>query len=217
MSALVMAFCGEGSTDYRFLTRIIERTAGALRPNVEIYPMTPIAKADLEADSEEEIILKAAGEAQGMHLLVYHLDADGPAERVPESRANRFEPGLQLIKAAGDMVCPDVVPVIPVHTLEAWLLADPEALAKAVGTPVKPDELGLPSHPHQVEAVPKPKAALQQALDKACASRSNRRHAGSDRYFATLAETISLERLDKVPAYAQFKRELAEALQRLRM
>lgn len=217
MSVLVMAFYGEGNTDYRFLTRIIERTANRLRPSLEVYTMHAIAKADVAADSEAEIILKAAAQAQGMHLLIYHLDADGPAERIAQTRANRFEPGLLRIQAAGETVCQDVLPVIPVHTLEAWLLVDPEALAAATGTRVDANQLGLPAHPHQVESEPNPKAVLQGALDVACAGRSNRRHAVSGQYFATLGETISLERLDKVPAYANFKHELDAVLHVLHM
>lgn len=210
-----MAFYGEGRTDYRFLTRIIERTANRLRPHVEVSEMHPITKAEVEADSEPEVILKAAEAANGMHLLVYHLDADGPAERVAETRANRFDPGLQRVNAAGATACPDVIPVIPVHTLEAWLLADPEALAKAVGTGIGHDKLGLPDHPHQVEADPKPKETLQRAVDLACTGRSNRRSAQSSHYYARLGETISLDRLDKVPAYAEFKRALDEVLKTL--
>ena len=64
------------------------------------------------------------------------------------TRQHRAEPRLARIREAGETVYPDVVPVIPVRMLEAWMLADPEALAKAPGTGGAPRDLGLPDQPY---------------------------------------------------------------------
>lgn len=110
-----------------------------------------------------------------------------------------------------------MVSVIPVRMVEAWMLADPQALAIALGTGVEPKKLGLPDQPQRVESIRDPKATLEAVIAKTCQGRSNQRHVSPGAYYAVLGETISLERLDRVPAYAAFRQELEGTLSRLHM
>ncbi|NJN67975.1 MAG: DUF4276 family protein [Chloroflexaceae bacterium] len=124
--------------------------------------------------------------------------------------AERVHPGMRLVQQAG--INHHLIPLIPVQTTEAWLLADPEALRQVIGTNLTADELCLPVRSHQVESDPNPKQTLAQVVQRATAPRGRRRTLRVSDIFAPMAYTISLERLRGVPAYQRFVDEVAGAL-----
>ncbi len=216
MKQLVLALYAEGRTDERFLPVIIQRTADrllrrqALAP-VEVMEITSL-KADRAASNHAESILSVARQASGFHVLIVHADADAPTSE--NALRQRFLPGQQLVRASNNHVCRDLLPIIPIRTMEAWIMADAAAFQKVVGTDMSGADMGFPTRPHQVKAIQDPRHELKMALNQVFTGR-RRRKASLGQYYESLAQHISLEKLDGVPAFQQFVDDLAEVLKDL--
>lgn len=132
MHVLVLGLYTEGSSDQSFLQPVIQRilaevlarhSRGNTWDDVFIMPIKPATRPH---EGQEQKILAAAIGARGCHLLIVHADADGPTST--DARQHRFDPGLQLVRQAGENVCQDLLPIIPIQEIEAWLLTDKERL-----------------------------------------------------------------------------------------
>lgn len=206
MNSLTIAFFGEGPTDDRFLPQIIKRTAEDLlrqHDAQDVAVLNPIVLPRLRGPMEQRLLL-AAEMAFGMHLLVVHADSDGRS--LSEVRQQRFDPGLGLVTKRGTGVCLNVVPLIPVRSIESWLMVDSAAFQARVGTHEDARSLGFPVRARDVEAIADPKVAFERAVRLAVGSR--RRHYDIGSYYEPLSMEISLDRLAGVPAYGAFRQEL---------
>lgn len=218
MSILSLALYCEGTTDNRFLPSVIIRTSRRIldkhqRNNIRVLPIQLI---QVKKKKRPESILQAAREATGYHALIVHADADHP--NADRARCQRFEPGYKLVKQTGENVCKDLLPIIPVQAIEAWMLADYELLLAEIGTKMKVDELGIPTKAGQVESISKPKRRLEDTVRKAYASRSKRqRKADIDFLYEPMGEKIRLERLKEVSSYLQFVDDLTATLRTLNL
>lgn len=218
MNVLALGLYAEGTTDHLFLSSVIQRTTQKLMlqheqintdPSVIVIQLTADQKKD-----RQESILQAARDASGYHVLIIHADADDPEPH--RARVERIEPGLKLVQKAQEDVCKDLVPIIPVQAIEAWILADYELLLSEIETNLSSHNLGIPEKAKQVEKISKPKQRLEEAVRKAYANRPKRQQE-ADIYFLyqPMGEKISLERLNQVPSYQQFVNELTEMLKKL--
>lgn len=212
MQTVVLALYAEGPTDERFLPVVIQRTVQRIveRRGRNVVDVLEPMRVSISPGIKEQAqrILDAARQTAGYHMLVIHADADHPtAER---AFAERFQPGEILVQK--EDISHHLVPLIPVQMTEAWLLADPEALQQVIGTKMTANELSLPVHAHQVESDPSPKQTLAQVVRQAATQRRHRRTVRVRDVFAPLARTISLERLQGVPAYQQFVEDISGAL-----
>jgi hypothetical protein len=218
MKTLSLALYAEGTTDYRFLAIVIQSAVEKILfehqcPDIAVVEPTLIM--DVEGHTESDKIFSAAQNAQGAHLLFVHLDAD--TRTVERAKAERFYPGQNRVVSSNDSVCKDLVPVVPVKNIEAWLVSDYEAFCKVVGTKASERELGLPSHPRLVESLPDPKRTFREALRIAHSMRRKRSNYHPGEYYELLARTIKMESLLKVPAFKIFYDELTEMLWRQRL
>lgn len=123
---LLLALYAEGPSDNRFLPPIIQGTAQDITAQhgpIDVLDLTIISK---KQGTREECILRAAREACGCHALIVHSDADdGTPDRAYEER---ILPGFNLVSQSIEKVCKDLIPIIPVQMIEAWMLADHNAL-----------------------------------------------------------------------------------------
>jgi hypothetical protein len=213
MSKLVLGLYVEGSTDRRFLQPIIERIAteilaknnrGDVWDDTIILPIEPTVR---KRESQAQKILAAAIEACGCYLLIIHADADGPT--AAEARKNRFNPGLELVRQAGGNVCQDILPIVPIQEIEAWLLADKEALLKVLETNKNVAELGIPPI-RKIESTAQPKERLEGIIR--IANQFRRYHIDRDDLYEPLGETVRLEKLAGLSAYQQFISDLTDVL-----
>jgi hypothetical protein len=220
MTSLVMALYAEGRTDEGFLPVVIQRTAEqvlARRGNTVVDVLEPIVlnhTIDLQFRARDERILEAARRASGFHALIVHADADYPTS--VRALQERFLPGQALVdqaRVARESVCDHLVPIIPIQTTEAWMLADHAALCEVIGANLTAEALGIPAHPHQVESDPDPKRTLNTVIQRALAQRPRRRRRIDLRsVYEPLARQINLVRLSSVPAYTQFMADLTQTL-----
>ena len=92
MRTLTMALYAEGSTDYRFLTTLIQRITEKIlcagRAS-DVSVLDPFPIEHVEGATGAEKIFSAAKIAKGMDLLVVHLDADGRQLNI--ARKERFQ------------------------------------------------------------------------------------------------------------------------------
>jgi ribosomal protein L20 len=216
MKVLVLGLFVEGPTDNDFLQPVIRRTAeqilaqheqsGIYEASVLIIQLTKDQKKD-----RAESILQAACDAYGYYALIVHADADDPEPG--KAKVERIEPGFKLVQETNENVCKDLVAIIPVQAIEAWILADYELLLREVGADLKAAKLGIPETAKYVQKISKPKRRLEEAVQIAYASRSRRRRESDIRFlYQPMGEKINLERLQQVPSYKQFVEDLTETL-----
>lgn len=218
MSALVTALYAEGPTDKRFLPTVIQRTAADLlahrgRQVTDVLLPTTLEPMPRESRAADNVLI-VARQAHGYHILFIHADADAPT---PErAHAERIAPGIARIAAArdsGESVCHDIIPVIPVQMVEAWLLADADALRAVLGTAANSDALPIPTSATQIEGMANPKERLSEIVRLAYAHRTRRRRRFDvGELFQPLGEQIRLEQLGRLPAYQTFVADLTYAL-----
>ncbi len=215
MAVLVLALYAEGTSDARFLPPIIQRTAESL---LNLYGQRVVDILDpiiipTKQGLREECILAASQDAHGCHILVVHSDAD---YRTPErALRERIQPGFDRVQNSTEEVCKNLVPVIPVQMIEAWILADPDTLREVIGTDISSQNLGLPARAALVELDAHPKHTLSEVVRRANASRSRRRPIDLSTRYERLAREIRLDRLSNVPSYKQFVKDLAKTLVQL--
>ena len=213
MSTLSLALCCEGSTDQHFLPIVIQRTAENVLDKCakHIVEVLPVEVIEAPKRKQGRGILEAAIKAAGRHSLIVHTDADN---RTYEQAKNQsFVPGYNLVQRTTRQVCKNLVPIIPIREIEAWMLADHEVLREVLGTNVSAQNLGLPEKARLVEANPDPKAAINKVIAIAYAKRSKRhRKVYWNELYESLAQEIRLERLKEVPAYKHFEEDLTEVL-----
>lgn len=223
MFEVTVAIYAEGSTDNRFLPVIIQRTCTAMlirhdRFNIDVLFPQIIYIDKTKVDSKlDQCILDAARQAYGYHLLVIHTDGD--SGNYQQARNERFEPGYDLVQQNQKNVCKILIPIIPIRMVEAWLLADLEALKEVlrISTTIRElHNLGLLEKAKEVEKYKDPKDILLQIIRKIYPRLPERRHKQilADLYEG-LAPIISIERLLQVPSYQQFIRDLEVAFQTL--
>lgn len=217
MKRLELALYAEGSTDHLFLPPVIVRTAQHIlaqyaKQEVIVEPIEAI-EVDERDLGRDECIVVAAKKAIKYQALIVHSDADAPS--AAEALQYRIYPGFELVKNQ-DQACKNLLPIVPIQAIEAWMLADSERLRKEIGTHLSNRDLRIPEKAVQVESIAKPKERLQEIVQRAYAERSRRRrHAGLSKLYEPLGISISLERLRYVPSYQQFVTELSATLEAL--
>lgn len=163
----------------------------------------------------DESILQAARDACGYHTLIVHADADGPTQ--DEAIRYRFEPGNRLVQACTENICKDILPIIPVRMIEAWMLADTDQFRKALGTTMSQQVLGLHSKAKHVESYHNPKAVIDSIIQQTYPDKPRQWGRIRGQLYADLAPMIRLSRLNDVPAYQQFIYDLTSTLKAINM
>lgn len=201
MRYLTSALVSEGPTDDQFLPRLLGRALTELcltefDESVEVADVQPLR--DRKGPSSIADVIKLVDRNPASFLLVFfHHDQGANADR---AWAEWLTP---LREQWGDRA-ERLVTVVPVRETEAWLLADGEALRRALGVRWPDAEMGLPTRARDVENVADPKKVLNEVLHRV--SRS------IDDHYGQLGELVSLARLQGVPAYRQWWNDTRDAL-----
>jgi len=215
MRYLGLALFAEGLTDYQFFPPVLRRATEELclrdaRFSVEVSEVlklyTPSEYRDTDLATQ---ILSASREALGaFNILFIHTDGAGnPAGAYEE----RVKPARDHIMAELARQQEQIVGVVPIREMEAWTLADGDALRGAFGTVLSDSALGIPTRPREVEGIFDPKQALEQSYGRVVGGRRRSKRKAAD-FFDAIGERVRLERLREVPAYQCFETELHMAL-----
>lgn len=212
MRYLGLALFAEGPTDHRFLRPVLSRLTEniCLRECPEPVEMGEVLELHSPGPTAEHIFTAAHDALGAWDILFIHADGAG---NPGHTRARQINPAQARIAAelagAGESVA-----VVPVRETEAWVLCDPDALWRAIGTPLSTEDLALT---RRVESIADPKSTLQQVGKRIAGRRGARRTLGSEYFLQRLGEYVDLERLRTVPAFRQLDADLREALRRLRI
>lgn len=215
MRYLGLALFAEGPTDYRFFPPVLRRATEELclrlaRSSIEVGEVlglfTPEDYRDADLATQ---ILEAAREAEGaFNILFIHTDGAGN----PDAAYNeRVLPAKERIAAELTREQERTVGVVPVREMEAWALADGDALRGAFGTVLDDLALGIPIRPREVEGIFDPKVVVEQAYRNVVGDKRRGKRKVAD-FFDAIGERVRLERLREVPAYQRFELELLTAL-----
>lgn len=217
MHYLGLALYAEGASDYHFLGPLLLRLCEDLcleaATGIVEFPEAVLAldsPAGMNSSGRAQRVVEAARQARGAWRIVFvHADSDGNETR---ARAERAQPAIDLLEQefAGQGLG---VAVIPIRETEAWVLADGDALRRAMGTRLSDAQLGLPPNPAAVESLGDPKAVLDGAWQNAKSGR--RRPRSISPLLVTLGGSIALGRLRQLTAFQQLETELKRALSKL--
>lgn len=216
MKTLTIAFSPEGTTDVRFLSSVIRRTAEALltahgRGQTDVLEPIAFLRPKGELDGAERL-LAVARQALGFDCLIVHADADHSSPQTALDQ--RLAPGQRLIatdaKAQQQVVC-----LVPVAMTEAWMLADTPSLQEALDTDLLVvRDLGLP-RPAEIESTTHPKTDLKTALQCIQESLPPRRRQSVSELMADLygqLAEIPLASLRQLASFRQFETDFHTAL-----
>lgn len=200
----------EGRTNHRFLSGIIVRAihqiAGNLRQNIEVSDVVMIPKK--QGGFVEQVVNAAKYCCEsGINVLFVHTAADAAADDIV--RKNKLNPAFAKLESAdGAQYCKTMVPVVPVQAIEAWMLADPQALVRWVGA-----EVEVHKNP---ESLSDPKGWIGKAIEQAQASKVRRgRKCGIEELYQPLGTDSGLDLLRKLPSYRRFEDEIKAAFDTL--
>jgi hypothetical protein len=174
--------------------------------DVEITGTWPEAGERTAGRDLAERIVECA-KAERSHLLFVHRDADnaGRAARIVEIE------GAVAIALRWLPILPVVLPVIPVRMVEAWLLADEEAIRMAARNPNGRMPLPLP-RVRDLERIVDPKAVVRQALITASGLGMRRRRQVDIDPIRIAELTESFEALRRLPAFQAFEADLRRVI-----
>lgn len=160
--------------------------------------------------------LEAAISAKWVNVLCIHTDADDVKDE--SAFEDRIYPAIKAISESAQDVCKNIVPLVPVHMTEAWMLADTGLLIEEIGSNKTEAELKLPTKVRQIEDINNPKMTIENAISLAFADQLIRRRRGvtiSDLY-SPLSQTIPLEKLEMLTSYKKFRQAAEAALRNLK-
>lgn len=210
-----VSFLGEGITDYRFFSNIVQRLIGELlleQGKEGFIQWQPIHKNGRTA---QEIIYNASVQARYSSTLVLHSDTDN--RTVEETIANIFQSGLdQINKSSDGEVCKNITLVIPVTETEAWMLVDKELLKSEMNTTLSNHDLGLTFQQNRIEHISDPKQKINDAINIHHQNLPKKRRKFAvqiDDLYEGISQNVELSRLESLNSYLSFKSNLITALQ----
>jgi hypothetical protein len=211
MNILQIGFTTEGSTDERFLGRIIERTFEheLMKSDLEIEMYQPV-HLDEKADTFNKKIERIATKYSWFHVICVHCDADAPtSENVMQ---HKILPALEQVQQNSE-ACRNLVTIIPVQMTEAWMLADIDLFIKEISSSKSCDELELPCKARLIESIADPKARIENALriDRQKLTRRRTKLRIADIY-TPLGQKIPIEALNALPSFNAFKANVTKSL-----
>ena len=215
---LDLALFAEGPTDHLFLGVLFHRVAEELclehdravvmsPKTIELHP-----PPKFKDSNREERIMESAREGFGtFDLLLIHADGNGDPER---SYKERIRPGADLVASTLGQERIKTIPIVPIREMEAWALADGDALRATSRTTLSDQEMGLPGRPKDVEKIDDPKGRLDEVRRRIVGGRRGTRNRTRPP-LDLIAEFIRLDRLREVPSFAKCWDYMEAALKEL--
>ncbi|GEM_PF-4523777 len=215
---LYVAYTGEGPSDRIFLQDVIRNSLDYCTSKyghglVDILGVEWVKGIGDDFVSKQTDACRNAAD-MGAELIVIHADADDSSDS--SAMKNKFAPLREsLAKQKEGVGRPvEIVPAVPVHEIEAWLLADKSLLKKQLDTGQSDADLGLDNSP---ENYTHPKEVIQKAIGVASAGKTKRRRNEikmTDLY-EPIGRNLSVVTLRSLPSFEKFLQALNEALVRL--
>lgn len=219
MNLIFVGLFTEGTTDVRFLHSIVERTLTSVA--YECVGQFDIELRHVEIEKiglgfEEQILKasKAGIDDFGMTILCVHADADGVDAQ--ETYRNKINPMVDVLEQQDqNEYCKILVAIVPVHEIEAWMLADKALFKREINTKKTDSELGIARSP---ESIANPKEVIEKAIRIAREGLTKKRcneFSISELYLPM--GNVALEKLESLSSYRDFKENVRNAFRRLNL
>ena len=212
MTYLCWAALYEGATDsayfevmlYRLMEDIV--SSKGVRP-VELPALPALV---ISRSSNRQMAIDICKSQDSFHVIFVHADTGGR--------------GLETsVSQRSTCICSDAhehcgfpkarcITVTPRHEVEAWVLADPQAVTAALGYTGSPASIDLPSSARAAERTPDPKRVLQAAAQQV---RGRRRPPKAEELYAAVAQRQNFSTLRLSRSFADFEERLEAALRDL--
>jgi hypothetical protein len=217
MRYLGLALVSEGSSDLRFLPNILRRTTEELclqhaSEIIEVGDVLSLPRRKEEKGWVDQVSEAAGPFQEAFGILFIHTDGGNDHQEAIHSRVTPIREKLILMIGQDYEKYQQVVGVVPVREMEAWAIADGDALRSAFGSRRTDQDLGIPLWPRDAEKDPDPKRTLKQAYEAAAGRSRSRRVASA---LDVISERVRLEHLRMLPAFQRFEDELRAALDSL--
>ena len=213
---LIIGFMTEGSTDERFLAHIIQHSfedaAFLCDGFVEILPVQYIDKPGGDFIESVKSCAKSA-DGKGVMIFCVHVDADDTTDH--HVMQYKIQPAFEAVAAMIEAdICKNLVAIIPVQMVEAWMLANKDLLKAEIGTTKNDLELGIEKSP---EDYADPKEAIENTIRIArqMITKRRRRELTISDLYASVGQKIILNQLEGLPSYRKFKEQIKNALIKL--
>lgn len=212
MTYVAWAALYEGHTDKLYFDVLIPKLMEdfIIRYGIRNSTVPEFPAIYLRRGSVEEIAREICESQDAFHIAFVHVDTGG--------RGQQTQVGVRggLVPRAANLMCgwleERCVVVAPTHEMEAWLLADHEAVCDTLGYSGRAHDLGLPTSPRDAERIDDPKGVLDEAVARA---RGRRGDIPPELLFPVVAQRQSLESLRRLNSFRRFHDDLAAALRSL--
>lgn len=208
---LSLALFAEGTSDHDYLEPILVRSiediaARESRRTIDLsQTVIRLSAGARDVDRVSAEICKGMENPPPFHIVFIHADTGGRA--VERTLAQRSAAFCEAAQHACGWPCDRCVIVAPRHETEAWVIADPDAVAATLGV-TRPERLRLPADARAAERLADPKARLEQALS--LVSRGRRRRV--EDLYPSIAQRQDLAKLRVSESFAAFEQGLRTAL-----
>lgn len=214
---LFVGLISEGTTDARFLFSVVDRTIKQLV--FDFGDSIEISIEELKKDSGKNFtnqIIDANLKYQKenfINILLIHSDADYKDDS--KVLKEKITPLMENIYSNNDLVCKEIVPIIPIFMIEAWMLADINLFLDEISTNKTKSELGISGKP---ESFTNPKNKIKDALLIINQEKPKKRRKDlqiSDLY-QIIGQKIKIEKLMELSSFANFYNNITETLIKLK-
>ncbi|MEH6702284.1 DUF4276 family protein [Parasphingorhabdus sp.] len=201
----------EGATDEAYYEILIPRLMEdiALRRgnrNITIPTKAAVLLGE-HGRGVDDVAIEARASQEAFHIIFIHADTGGRGlEQNLDHHSVAYCQRLNSLFAFSTDRC---VTITPRHETEAWILADPYAIASALGYQRSPDTIELPKNAVEAERLVDPKAELNRCVNLAT---GNRRRTPVARLIPLISRNQSLNALRKSKSFRDFESKLVTAM-----
>lgn len=199
----------EGKTEQAYFEILIPRLMEeiVLTRGIRSATIPPAPAIRLRRRGVQQVAREACEAKDAFHLVFIHADAGGRRlEAAIEGRSTSYCEAMHAFRALSLARC---IVIAPRHETEAWILADPRAVADALGYRGSPNSIRLPASPMDAERLSDPKAVLAAAVRDV---RGNRRPINLMQIIPAIALRQSMSSLRQAPSFRGFEENLVDAL-----
>ena len=148
----------------------------------------------------------------GLIVLCIHTDSDAATDQ--QVFQNKINPAFGAIEACPDSFCKNLVSIVPIQMIEAWMLADKDLLKYEIGTDKNDTELGINKRP---ESFSDPKSAIEAAIRIARQDLTKKRRTNLTigELYQPIGQKIPIAKLQDLASYQKFSDAVRDAYRRL--
>lgn len=215
---LFLAYTTEGSTDIRFLSKILERTITDIlflygNKDTEIILKSYPKDGDNFVDQMINVFNNCFIE-NSSEILFIHADADDISpDKTIEFKFNPLRNKLNGIDVLKDF---NFIEIIPVHMTESWMLADLDLFRNEIKTIKSKSQLNLSGNP---ETFTDPKKRINDALNIVNSELPKKRRGDlkiNDLY-QIIGQKLEIRQLLKLKSYETFYSNTFEILKKIHL